>query len=142
MDLDDQVTRFRCLIRDRDAKFTAAFDAVFAAAGVDTVRIPPRAPRANAYAERWVRTERAECLDSTLICNRRHLQRVLDRYLEHYNTGRPHHGIHLEVSGPLGASLWSHPPGGTVIPISIAASPMTTRRGGRGLPTTLPTPDR
>jgi putative transposase len=100
MDLDDQVARFRFLIRDRDAKITAAFDAVFAAAGVDTVRIPPRAPRANAYAERWVRTVRADCLDWTLICSQRHLQRVLDRYLEHYNTGRPHRGIDLEVPVP------------------------------------------
>jgi transposase InsO family protein len=100
MDLDDQVDRFRFLIRDRDAKFTAAFDAVFTAAGVETIKIPPRAPRANAYAERWVRTVRAECLDWTLIWNRQHLQRVLTRYVEHYNTGRPHRGIDLDVPVP------------------------------------------
>ena len=61
------------------------------------VKIPPRAPRANAYAERWVRTVRTECLDWTLIWNRHHLQRVLTRYLEHYNTGRPHRGINLDL---------------------------------------------
>ena len=97
MDLDDHARRFRFLIRDRDSKFTAAFDAVFRAAGVETVKIPPRAPRANAYAERWVRTVREECLDWTLVWNRWHLQRVLAGYLEHYNTGRPHRGIALEV---------------------------------------------
>ena len=84
MDLDERVDRFRVLIRDRDAKFTAGFDAVFAAAGVETIKIPPRA---NAYAARWLRTVRAECLDWTLIWNRQHLQVVLSRYVEHYNTG-------------------------------------------------------
>jgi transposase InsO family protein len=73
---------------------------VFAAAGVETVKIPPRAPRANAYAERWVRTVRSECLDWTLIWNRRHLQRILTRYLEHYNTARPHRGLDLDAPMP------------------------------------------
>jgi hypothetical protein len=102
LDLDDQARRFRFLIRDRDAKFTAAFDAVFTAAGVEPVKIPPRAPRANAFAERWVRTVRSECLDWTLIWNSRHLRRVLAGYVEHYNTGRPHRGIGLEVPVPIG----------------------------------------
>src|SRR5436305_8805115 len=65
MDLDDPVDRFRFLIRDRDSRFTAAFDAVFAAAGIKAVLIPPRAPKANAYAVRWVRTVRAKFLDWT-----------------------------------------------------------------------------
>ena len=103
MGLDERVDRFRFLIRDRDAKFTAAFDAAFAAAGVQAVKIPPRAPKANAYGERWVRTVRAECLDWTLIWNRRHLARVLHAYLAHYNRGRPHRGIDLQppiAAGP------------------------------------------
>jgi putative transposase len=76
------------------------FDAVFAPAGVEVVKISPRAPKANAYAERWVRTVRAECLDWTLIWGRRHLESVLRRYVEHYNTGRPHRGINLEAPMP------------------------------------------
>jgi putative transposase len=100
MDLDEHAHRFRFLIRDRDAKFTTAFDAVFAAAGIETIKIPPRAPRANAYAERWVRTVRSECLDWTLVWNRAHLQRVLTTYLRHYNMARPHRGINLEVPIP------------------------------------------
>jgi putative transposase len=102
MDLADRSRRLRFLIRDRDAKFAAEFDVVFGAAGIETVKIPPRAPRANAFAERWVRTVRSECLDWTLIWSRAHLQRVLAGYLEHYNTGRPHRGIGLEMPVPVG----------------------------------------
>ena len=86
----------RYLIRDRDAKFTAAFDAVFTAAGIDVLKIPPRAPRANAYAERWVGTVRSECLDWTLIWTDRQLRRVLTEYLRHYNTLRPHRSLDLQ----------------------------------------------
>ena len=95
MDLDEQAHRFRYLIRDRDAKFSAAFDAVFTVAGIEVVRIPPRAPRANAYAERWVRTVRSDCLDWTLIWNDRQLCRVPTEYLRHYNTVRPHRSLDL-----------------------------------------------
>jgi putative transposase len=100
MDLDEHARRFRFLIRDRDSKFTAAFDTVFAAAGIEAVKIPPRAPKANAYAERWVRTVRTECLDWVLVWNRRHLERVLTDYVGHYNTARPHRGIDRDVPVP------------------------------------------
>src|SRR5262249_9765455 len=96
MDLDEQTHGFLYLIRDRDAKFTAVFDAVFAAAGIDVVKIPPRAPRANTYAERWVATVRADCLDWTLIWNQRQLHRVLTEYLQHYNAVRPHRSLDLQ----------------------------------------------
>lgn len=105
MDLDGRAQKFRFLIRDRDAKFTSAFDAVFSAAGVETIKIPPQAPKANAYAERWVRTARAECLDRTVIWNRSHVQRILTTYLRHYNTARPHRGIGLEIPIHTGRAL-------------------------------------
>ncbi|MEH1130360.1 integrase core domain-containing protein [Micromonospora sp. CPCC 206061] len=100
MDLAEQGQRFRYLVRDRDAKFTAAFDAVFAASGVEVVKIPLRAPRANAYAERWVCTVRSECLDWTLVWNERQLFRVLAEYLRHYNTVRPHRSLDLKPPRP------------------------------------------
>jgi transposase InsO family protein len=101
MNLDEHAQKFRFLIRDRDAKFTSAFDAVFTAAGIETVKIPPRVPKANAYAERWVRTVRSECLDWTLVWSGRHLQRVLTRYVEHYNTARPHRSLNLDAPVPV-----------------------------------------
>jgi transposase InsO family protein len=97
MDLAERADRFRLLIRDRDGKFTAAFDAVFTAAGVHVLKTPPQAPKANAYAERWVRTVRTECLDWILIRTRDHLQRVLTAYVRHYNIARPHRGIDLNI---------------------------------------------
>jgi hypothetical protein len=104
MDLDGQASRFRFLIRDRDTKFTAAFDVVFAAAGIEVLRIPPRSPRANAYAERWVRTARTEGLDWLLIRNAAHLHRVLAILPEHYHTARPHRSLDLQT--PLEPPRW------------------------------------
>ncbi|WP_413798340.1 IS3 family transposase [Streptomyces iranensis] len=87
MDLEERAECFRFLIRDRDSKFTAAFDAVFVGNGTAVIPTPPQSPRSNACAERWIRTARAECTDRLLITGERHLRRVLDQYAEHYNAG-------------------------------------------------------
>ena len=100
MNMGEQATAFQLLIRDRDAKFTAAFDHVFTAEGIQVIRTPVRAPKANAYAERWVSTVRTECLDWLLIRNRRHLERVLAVYVEHYNWARPHRSLDLRIPLP------------------------------------------
>jgi putative transposase len=110
MDLGKQAEQFRYLIRDRDSKFTAAFDAVFAGADIAILRTPARAPRANAIAERWIGTLRRECLDHLLITGSRHLKLVLQEYVEHYNTHRPHRSLHQQPpAGP------TPPPSGATI---------------------------
>jgi len=95
--------RMRFLIHDRDSKFTAAFDEVFHTDGIRVIHTPVRAPQANALAERFVRTVRAECLDWLLIFGRRHLERVLRIYTTHYNRERPHRGLALLTPGPINA---------------------------------------
>ena len=93
MRLEEGSGRFRFVLGDRDTKFTAAFDAVFAAEGIEVLRTPVRAPRANAYAERWVGTVRREVLDRMLILGCRQLRSVLAEYAEHYNVHRPHRAL-------------------------------------------------
>jgi transposase InsO family protein len=94
---------FRFLVRDRDTKFMASFDAVFADANIEVLRSPPRAPKGNAYAERWVSTIRRECLDRMLIFNERQLIQVLTEYERHYNTHRPHRA--LDQLSPIAADV-------------------------------------
>jgi putative transposase len=98
LDLAEPGTRL--LIRDRDSKYTGPFAEVFRGAGIRVVNTPMRAPQANAIAERFVRTARAECLDWLLILNRRHLERVLRVYVEHDNTERPHRALNLRAPQP------------------------------------------
>jgi putative transposase len=97
MDLGDRGVSVRFLLRDHDAKFTRLFDDVFSSEGGQVLRTPIRAPKANAYAERWVQAVRAECLDWTLVVGRRHLLRLLRGYVRHYNEQRPHRGLALAV---------------------------------------------
>ncbi|WP_323746049.1 integrase core domain-containing protein [Catenulispora pinisilvae] len=100
-DLGERADRFRYLIRDRDSIFTDAFDAVFAAENIEIKKSAPQCPKMNAFAERWVKTVRAECTDRMLIVDDRHLRIVLDGYTEHYNSGRSHQGHGLNLRAPL-----------------------------------------
>ena len=113
IDLGDRADQFRFLIRDRDSKFTAAFDAVFAGADIRILRTPVRAPRANAIAERFIGTLRRECLDHLLITGPRHLAAVLHEFVEHYNTHRPHRS--LDQQSPAGRT--PPPSGATIRPL-------------------------
>jgi putative transposase len=99
-DLEETGQRFTHLIRDRDGTFTAAFDAVFTAAGTEVLLTAPQTPRINAYAERFVRTVRAKCTDRMLITGERHLHAVLAEYVKHYNTGRSHQGHDMSLRAP------------------------------------------
>jgi transposase InsO family protein len=99
--LEEKQRTFRFLIHDRDTQFTRLFDNVFRSVGMDIVRTPFRAPQANAYAERWIRSARQECLDHILILNERHLHHVLKEYVAFYNASRPHQGINQRTPIPI-----------------------------------------
>ncbi|MEY9895688.1 putative transposase [Catenulispora sp. MAP5-51] len=99
-DLEAAGHRFTHLIRDRDAKFSDAFDAVFSAIGITAIMTAPQAPKMNAIAERFVGTVRRECTDRILIANERHLRVVLDQYVAHYNAGRSHQGHGMGLRAP------------------------------------------
>jgi len=105
--LQEQPSRFRFLIRDRDTKFTRSFDAVFASEGITIVKTPVRAPKANAIAERFVGTVRRECLDWLLIVNRRHLEHVLRVFIDHYNAHRPTARLNSHHRNPSPATALS-----------------------------------
>jgi transposase InsO family protein len=93
MELDERAQDFRFLIRDRDTKFTGAFDAVFTTAGIRVLRTPPQTPKANAFAERWILSARRECTDRLLISSERQLEAVLKVYTSHFNGHRPHRSL-------------------------------------------------
>jgi putative transposase len=126
---ESSVARF--LVRDRDSKFTRAFDGVFAADGVQVITTPIQPPNANAYAERWIRTVRAECLDWMLIWGRRHLARVLDEYVRHYNDQRPHRS--LELRPPTVSNVESEARGVAVATTTVRRGFRPTRTLGSGL---------
>jgi putative transposase len=101
--LKDDSRDMAFLIHDNDTKFTASYDHVFSSEGIEILNTPYRAPKANAYAKRWVRSIREECLDHILVLNENHLHRVLTEFGEYYNNARPHHGLgqRFPVSGPV-----------------------------------------
>jgi putative transposase len=99
-ELGQRAAGFSYLVRDRADQFTAAFDAVLADAGIDLVKIPPRSPRANAHAERFVLTARTELTDRMLIFGERQLRRMLAEYARHYNGHRPHRARQLRPPRP------------------------------------------
>lgn len=102
--LSDEPQPMRILIHDRYSKFTASFDHIFLSEGIEVIRTPFRAPKANAVAERWVRTVRQESLDQLLIFNQRHLSRVLKEYAEYYTNERPCQGLDQKIPIPLSRS--------------------------------------
>jgi transposase len=120
MNLEGRAPSVKFLIRDRDMKFTAGFDAVFTAIGVRIIQIPVQAPRANAIAGRWIASARRECLDRILITGERHLRLVLGEYVDHYDSHRPHR------------TLRQNPPAGRSHPLAIGTNIRILRRDRLG----------
>jgi transposase InsO family protein len=125
MERPEGTTTPRFLIRDRDSKFSRVFDDVFTSDGAQVITTPVQAPNANAFAERWVRTVREECLDWTLIWGRRHLERILNEYVRHYNDQRPHRGLQLRP--PSSSEI-----GTTPTPSVVAVADRVRRRDRLG----------
>ena len=125
MDLGDRAAGFRFLVRDRAGQFTASFDAVLAGAGIEAVKIPPRSPRANAFAERFALTVRAEVTDRMLISGERHLRLVLAQYEAHYNGRRPHRSRQLRAPARPPCRGTSPRNGSSAGPSSAASSTST-----------------
>jgi transposase InsO family protein len=107
----------------RDSKFTRDFDAVFASEGIEIIKTPVRAPKANPFAERFVRTARAECLDWLLIANRHHLEHVLRIFVDHYNRHTPHRSLNLAAPEPSTRKLRG-------LPLPTVAVERRNRLGG------------
>jgi putative transposase len=105
MQAGEEGRNFGLLIHDRDTKFSSSFDQVFRTEGIEVIRTPAQAPNANAFAERWVRTVRNDCLDRIIIIGRRHLERVLRAYTKHYDEHRPHRALKLASPGGSIANL-------------------------------------
>jgi transposase InsO family protein len=110
MALDDHGRQVRFLVHDRDSKFSAEFDALFAGESIRVIRTPVRAPNANAHVERWVGSIRRECLDRLLIFNRRQLERILRAHVRYYNGHRPHRALDLRPPTPIVPAAASMPP--------------------------------
>jgi putative transposase len=108
-ELDEREPAIHFLIRDNDKKFSHAFDTVFRSAGIHVIPIPHHAPNANAFAERWIRSVREECLDKVLIINQAHLRRVMREYIAFFNTARPHQGIDQQIPVPPASRAASGP---------------------------------
>jgi transposase InsO family protein len=122
--IEDRLAKVRFLVHDRDARFSVPFDEIIRSERVRVIETPVRAPKANAVAERWVRTVRNECLDHILVVGRRHLEQVLRGYPAHFNAERPHRS--LQLVPPAGAPRSRGSPGADILRRDVWAGPSTS----------------